>query len=308
VKKTTYTVEPEIKSERLDSFISSKSGLSRSYVQKLIKQGFLSVNSQREKTSYKIKAGDTIEYIIADEPQETLTPEDIPLIIIWEDDHIIVVNKPSGMVVHPAAGHRHGTLINALLSRCEKLASIGAPLRPGIVHRLDKDTSGLIVVAKDDISYVNLQKQFKKREVKKHYYALVYGNLKNDRGEINKAIGRAVSDRKKMSTRTTKGKEALTQFEVIKRLRSATLVKVTIITGRTHQIRVHFAASGHPVLGDKSYGKKTLLKFMHKTVSFNRQMLHAYSLKLKHPVKGNPLVFNAPIPEDIKKAIKELSA
>jgi 23S rRNA pseudouridine1911/1915/1917 synthase len=282
VKKTTYTVEPEIKSERLDSFISSKSGLSRSYVQKLIKQGFLSVNSQREKTSYKIKAGDTIEYIIADEPQETLTPEDIPLIIIWEDDHIIVVNKPSGMVVHPAAGHRHGTLINALLSRCEKLASIGAPLRPGIVHRLDKDTSGLIVVAKDDISYVNLQKQFKKREVKKHYYALVYGNLKNDRGEINKAIGRAVSDRKKMSTRTTKGKEALTQFEVIKRLRSATLVKVTIITGRTHQIRVHFAASGHPVLGDKSYGKKTLL--------------------------GNPLVFNAPIPEDIKKAIKELSA
>jgi 23S rRNA pseudouridine1911/1915/1917 synthase len=308
VKKTTYTVEPEIKSERLDSFISSKSGLSRSYVQKLIKQGFLSVNSQREKTSYKIKAGDTIEYIIADEPQETLTPEDIPLTIIWEDDHIIVVNKPSGMVVHPAAGHRHGTLINALLSRCEKLASIGAPLRPGIVHRLDKDTSGLIVVAKDDISYVNLQKQFKKREVKKHYYALVYGNLKNDRGEINKAIGRAVSDRKKMSTRTTKGKEALTQFEVIKRLRSATLVKVTIITGRTHQIRVHFAASGHPVLGDKSYGKKTLLKFMHKTVSFNRQMLHAYSLKLKHPVKGNPLVFNAPIPEDIKKAIKELSA
>ncbi|MCK5512101.1 MAG: RluA family pseudouridine synthase [Thermodesulfovibrionia bacterium] len=308
MEKTTYTVEPEKNSERLDLFISSKSGLSRSYVQKLIKQGFLSVNSRKEKASYKIKAGDTIEYIIADEPPKTLTPEDIPLAVIWEDDHIIVVNKPSGMVVHPAAGHKHGTLIHALLSRCGKLASLGAPLRPGIVHRLDKDTSGLIIVAKDDISYVNLQKQFKKREVKKHYCALVYGNLKNDYGEINKAIGRAVSDRKKMSTRTVKGKEAITQFEVMKRLRSATLAKVNIITGRTHQIRVHFAASGHPVLGDKSYGKKILLKFMHKTVSFNRQMLHAYSLELKHPVKGNPLVFTTPMPEDMKKAIKELSA
>ena len=308
MKKITYPVESEVKSERLDSFISLKSGLSRSYIQKLIKQGFLTVNLRKEKASHKIKAGDTIEYTIADEPQTTLIPENIPLTIIWEDDHLIVVNKPPGMVVHPAAGHKQGTLINALISRCKKLASLGAPLRPGIVHRLDKDTSGLIVVAKDDISYVKLQKQFKKREVKKHYLALLYGNLKKDRGEINKAIGRAVWDRKKMSTRTGKGKEAITQFEVMKRLRSATLAKVNIITGRTHQIRVHFAASGHPVLGDKSYGKKILLKFMHKTVSFNRQMLHAYSLELKHPVKGNPLVFTTPMPEDMKKAIKELSA
>lgn len=308
MKKITYPVESEVKSERLDSFISLKSGLSRSYIQKLIKQGFLTVNLRKEKASHKIKAGDTIEYTIADEPQTTLIPENIPLTIIWEDDHLIVVNKPPGMVVHPAAGHKQGTLINALISRCEKLASLGAPLRPGIVHRLDKDTSGLIVVAKDDISYVKLQKQFKKREVKKHYLALLYGNLKKDRGEINKAIGRAVWDRKKMSTRTGKGKEAITQFEVMKRLRSATLAKVKIITGRTHQIRVHFAASGHPVLGDRLYGKKTLLKFAHKTVILNRQMLHAHSLELKHPVTGSPLVFTAQMPEDMKRAIKELSA
>jgi 23S rRNA pseudouridine1911/1915/1917 synthase len=182
-------------------------------------------------------------------PEETLVPENIPLDVVWEDDTIIIINKPPHMVVHPGAGNRSGTLVNALLARSDRLASLGSPLRPGVVHRLDKDTSGIIVLAKNDTAYRNLQDQFKKRGVEKEYLALLYGKLKKDSGEITEAIGRAASDRKKMSTRTRKGREAITQYEVIQRFKPASLVKVRIITGRTHQIRVHFAALGHPVLG-----------------------------------------------------------
>ena len=307
MKKETYIVSPETKAERLDTYVSSKSGLSRSYVQKLIKQGLVIVNSRIEKVSYKVKNGDSIELTIPDKPESLLVPEDIPLDVIYEDEHIIIINKPPKMIVHPAAGYKSGTLINALIYRCGKLASIGAPLRPGIVHRLDKDTSGIIVIAKDDAAYLNLCKQFKERKVEKHYLALLYGTLKKDKEEINTPIGRAIADRKKMSTKTRKGKEAVTQFEVIKRFKSATMVKIKIITGRTHQIRVHFAASGHPVLGDKIYGKKTDIKFAQRTINFSRQMLHAQSLKFKHPVDKRPLEFTAPIPKDIETAIKELN-
>ncbi|MDP3296423.1 MAG: RluA family pseudouridine synthase [Thermodesulfovibrionia bacterium] len=307
MKKTTYIVSHEVKIERLDTFIPLKSGLSRSHVQKLIKQGLVIVNSRIEKVSYKVKNGDRIELTIPDEPESPLVPEDIPLDVIYEDEHIIIINKPPKMIVHPAAGHKSGTLINALIYRCGKLASIGAPLRPGIVHRLDKDTSGIIVIAKDDAAYLNLCKQFEERKVEKHYLALLYGTLKKDKEEINTPIGRAIADRKKMSTKTRKGKEAVTQFEVIKRFKSATMVKIKIITGRTHQIRVHFAASGHSVLGDKIYGKKTNIKFAQKTINFSRQMLHAQSLKFKHPIDGRPLEFTTPIPKDIETAIKELN-
>jgi 23S rRNA pseudouridine1911/1915/1917 synthase len=248
-----------------------------------------------------------IELILPDEQKVTLIPEDMPLDILWEDEHIIVVNKPPHMVTHPAAGNRSGTLMNAVTARCKKLASAGAPLRPGVVHRLDKDTSGVIVVAKDDASYYNLTRQFKEREIEKHYAALLYGDLKENYGEIKAPIGRSVSDRKKMSTRTRKGKEAITRFKVMKRFKFATLAKVRIITGRTHQIRVHFASIGNPVLGDKTYGKKSEIRIGQKTVTFNRQMLHAYSLKLKHPVSGEVLEFTAPMPDDMKEAIKELS-
>ena len=307
MKKDTYIVSPETKAERLDTYVSSKSGLSRSHVQKLIKQGLVIVNSRIEKVSYKVKNGDSIELTIPVQPESPLVPEDIPLDVIYEDEHIIIINKPPKMIVHPAAGYKSGTLINALIYRCGKLASIGAPLRPGIVHRLDKDTSGIIVIAKDDAAYLNLCKQFKERKVEKYYLALLYGTLKKDKGEINTPIGRAIADRKKMSTKTRKGKEAVTQFEVIKRFKSATMVKIKIITGRTHQIRVHFAASGHPVLGDKIYGKKTDIKFAQRTINFSRQMLHAQSLKFKHPVDGSPLEFTTPIPKDIETAIKELN-
>ena len=307
MKKDTYIVSPETKAERLDTYVSSKSGLSRSHVQKLIKQGLVIVNSRIEKVSYKVKNGDSIELTIPVQPESPLVPEDIPLDVIYEDEHIIIINKPPKMIVHPAAGYKSGTLINALIYRCGKLASIGAPLRPGIVHRLDKDTSGIIVIAKDDAAYLNLCKQFKERKVEKYYLALLYGALKKDKEEINTPIGRAIADRKKMSTKTRKGKEAVTQFEVIKRFKSATMVKIKIITGRTHQIRVHFAASGHPVLGDKIYGKKTNIKFAQRTINFSRQMLHAQSLKFKHPVDGSPLEFTTPIPKDIETAIKELN-
>jgi len=307
MKKITSTVKQGDKIERLDTYISSKSGLSRSYIQRLIKKGLILVNSHPEKSSYKIRQGDVIKLTIPDEQPLTLIPEDVPLDVVWEDRHIIVVNKPPYMVMYPSAGHKNGTLLNALISKCRKLASSGAPLRPGVVHRLDKETSGLIVLAKDNAAYSALIKKFKEREIEKHYLALLYGKLKTDHGEISSVIGRSVSDRKKMSTKTRQGKEAVTRFEVIKRFKSATLAKVRIITGRTHQIRVHFAASGHPVLGDKTYGKKTFINLGQKTINFPRQMLHAYSLKFLHPVTEQPLEFTAPIPEDIKKAIGELS-
>lgn len=308
MKKIAYIVTPETKSERLDIYISLKSGLSRARVQTLTKQGLILVNYKHKKASYKIRSGDQIKLTIPDEPVAMLVPQDIPLDVIYEDEYIIIVNKPAGMVVYPAAGHKSGTLMNALIFRCGGLASIGAPLRPGIVHRLDKDTSGVMVVAKDDTAYTNLIKQFKEREIEKHYLALLYGGLKKDRGEISTAIGRAISDRKKMSTKTRKGKDAITQFEVIKRFKSATLTKVKILTGRTHQIRVHFAALGNPVLGDKTYGKKTVIKFAQKTITFNRQMLHAHSLKFRHPVTGNFLEFTASMPEDMGKAMEKLSS
>lgn len=292
--------------ERLDSFISSKTGLTRSSVQKLIKEGSVLVNSVRHKPGCRVRPGDIIDVTMPDEPEITLIPEDIPLDAIFEDEHVIVINKPQGMVIYPAGGHSGGTLMNALAYRCGKLASVGAPLRPGVVHRLDKETSGLIIVAKDDASYFNLVEQFRKREIEKHYMALIYGIPKKEKGEINDSIGRSASDRKKMSTKTRRGKEAVTRYEVIKRFKGASLIKARIITGRTHQIRVHFAAAGHPVLGDKTYGKKTILKLAKKTLRFDRQMLHAFSLKLRHPVTGELLDLTAPMPEDMKKAVEKL--
>ena len=307
MKRNVYTVASMTKAIRLDTYITLNSNLTRSFIQKLIRQGLITVNARREKAGCKLKDGDIIELTIPDQPESTLVPEDIPLDIIWEDSHIIAVNKPANMVMYPAVGNRSGTLMNALISRCRKLSSVGAPLRPGVVHRLDKDTSGMIIIAKDDSAHHNLVNQFKDREIEKHYLVLLFGSLKEDRGEIKTAIGRSESDRKKMSTKSRRGKEALTRFEVIKRFRSATLAKVRIITGRTHQIRVHFASLGHPVLGDRTYGKKIAIQSGQKTIRFPRQMLHAHSIKLRHPASGDVLELTAPMPEDMEEAIHELS-
>ncbi|MBI4825490.1 MAG: RluA family pseudouridine synthase [Nitrospirae bacterium] len=306
MKKMKVTVGTESGPERLDSFISSECGLTRSSVQKLVKDGAVLVNSKPEKPGCRVRPGDIIDITIPDEPAGALIPENIPLDIVFEDEHIIVVNKPPGMVIYPAAGNSGGTLMNALVFKCGRLASAGAPLRPGVVHRLDKETSGLIIVAKTDEAYFNLIEQFKNKEVEKYYMALVYGTPKNRSGEFSAEIGRSSSDRKKMSTKTRKGKEALTLYEVVSAFKAASLVKVRIITGRTHQIRVHFSSSGHPVLGDKTYGTKTTLKFAAKTLRFDRQMLHSYSLKFRHPVTNEFLELTAPLPEDMEKAVEEL--
>ena len=307
MKKIRYEVDPGSKPVRLDTFISLKSSLTRSYIQKLLREGMVSVNAGKEKNSYRVRGRDIIELSIPEQPKNELSPEDIPLDILWEDDHIIVINKPPHMVIYPAAGNKSGTLLNAVIAKCKTLSSVGAPIRPGVVHRLDKDTSGVIVIAKDDPSYYGLAQQFKNREVQKEYIALLYGTLQESKGEITAAIGRSLSDRKKMSTQTRAGKEAVTRFEVLERLGPATLVKVRIITGRTHQIRVHFASIGNPVLGDKIYGKKISLRLGDRTVKFSRQLLHAQSLQLRHPVRGDMLEFRSPVPEDMQQAIQELS-
>ncbi|MDI6728635.1 MAG: RluA family pseudouridine synthase, partial [Thermodesulfovibrionales bacterium] len=281
--KLTIVLQSDIP-KRLDVFVSEKTGITRSQVQRLIKEGLVLVNNKIESQNYKVKTNDVITIHKPEEEKEVLIPEHIPIKILYMDEYLIVVDKPPGMVVYPAAGHNRGTLVNALAYHCKKLATVGSPLRPGIVHRLDKDTSGVMVVALDDKAYYDLVEQFKKRTINRKYIALVYGNMKEDSGEIAMDIGRAISDRKKMSTRTKKGKEAVTRWKVIERFGAATLIEAKLGTGRTHQIRVHFSAIGHPVLGDKTYGKKTTIEINRKKIVFPRQMLHAETLGFIHPV------------------------
>jgi 23S rRNA pseudouridine1911/1915/1917 synthase len=293
-------------SKRLDVFVSEKTGITRSQVQKLIKEGSVLVNNKTENQNYKVKTNDIITIHKPEAEKEILIPENIPIKILYMDEHLVVVDKPAGMVVYPAAGHKRGTLLNALAYHCKKLASVGSPLRPGVIHRLDKDTSGVMVIALDDKAYYNLVEQFKRRTINRKYVTLVYGNIKEDSGEIKMKIGRAVSDRKKMSTWTKRGKEAVTRWKVIKRFDAATLIEAKLGTGRTHQIRVHFSAIGHPVLGDKTYGKKTAIEINRKKIVFTRQMLHAKTLGFIHPVTKEYLEFSSPMLEDMEECIKKL--
>ncbi len=310
-KKIVVTASDHLK--RVDLFVSKIMNISRSQVQRLLKIGAILVDNKRVVQSYKVKEGEVITINIPEEEKgDILIPEPLPLRIIYKDEHVIVVDKPSNMVVYPAAGHERGTVMNAIAYYSEKLATVGAPLRPGVVHRLDKDTSGVMVVALDDQSYYNLVGQFKERSISRKYIALVYGDLKEDSGQIDMKIGRAVSDRKKMSVRTKKAKEAVTRWKVLKRFGVATLIEARLGTGRTHQIRVHFSAIGHPVLGDKTYGKKGEIEIKidskRKKISFHRQMLHAETLGLIHPVTGEYMEFSSPMPPDMEKCIKELSS
>lgn len=304
--RRSYSTDKDDLAVRLDIFVSIKAELSRSHAQKLIKSGMVRVNSLQERPGYRLKSTDIIELDFPDTPETTLIPEDIPLNVTYEDNDLVVVNKPPGMVIYPAAGHSGGTLLNAMIGRYGELAPTGSPLRSGVVHRLDKDTSGLIIFARTDRAYLNLVKQFRERNVEKIYKAIVYGILVKDSGMIDFVIGRAISDRKKMSIRTKKGKHAVTKFRVLKRFSTASLIEVQIITGRTHQIRVHFAAAGHPVLGDKTYGNKTVIQSGQRSIHFRRQMLHACGLRFVHPVTGKQVSLNAPLPEDMKKAIEDL--
>jgi 23S rRNA pseudouridine1911/1915/1917 synthase len=293
--------------QRLDTFLANKTGITRSQLKKLIEKGNVLVHGKLENQNYKVKLEDLISLNIPEEKTDKFIPEPILLDILYKDDYLVAVNKPAGMVVYPSAGHSHGTLMNALYYHCRKLANVGGPLRPGVVHRLDKDTSGVMVIALNDEAYYKLIEQFRQKTINKKYIALVYKNLNKDEGEISLRIGRSLSDRKKMSTRVKKGKEAVTIWRVMERFGNATLIEIKLRTGRTHQIRVHFASMGHPVLGDITYGKKVEIEVKgRKKISFPRQMLHAELLGFIHPVTGKYLEFLAPVPEDMSEKIKEL--
>jgi len=300
--------------KRLDMFIAHfEAYSSRNRIQTLIKDGLALVNGKSEKSSYKVRAGDTVTLELPERKVREVLPENIPLHVVFEDDHMVVLNKPPGLVVHPAPGNYTGTLVNALLYHYGSLPSSGKGIsegagsereRAGIVHRLDKDTSGVMVVARTEQALKALTAQFKNRVVQKKYLALVAGVIKKGSGTIDAAIGRHVKERKKISVHTASPREAVTLFKVKERFKKATLVEVEIKTGRTHQIRVHMAHLGYPVLGDRVYGGTRAAK--PGSLSFARQMLHAESLSLLHPVTGTPLTFIAPPPPDMAEAIDRL--
>ena len=285
---------------RLDKFImNSISDLSRTLIQEYIKEGHVLVNGKIEKASYKIKMNDAIEITIPDNKEMDVLPEDIPLDIIYEDQDVIVVNKPSGMIVHPSAGIYSGTLVNALLYHChDELSGINGKIRPGIVHRLDKDTSGVMVVAKNDFAHNDLALQIGSKTAIKEYVALVHGNITEERGIINGNIGRHPIDRKKMAVVTNGGKPATTVFHVLERYKNCTFVQCRLLTGRTHQIRVHMAYIGHPLIGDPKYCNSK------NKFNIEGQALHSLNLKIIHPRTKEEMTFTAPIPEDMENLLK----
>ena len=296
-----FNITEQNNNQRLDMYIASLDlDLSRSMAQKIIENGQALVNGKVHKASYKTKLGDKIEIELLEPKETNLEAQDIPLDIIYEDGDILVVNKPKGMVVHPGNGNPDGTLANAVLNHCKKnLSGIGGEIRPGIVHRLDKDTSGLIVIAKNDKAHINLSKQIQDRKVKKIYTALVRGIIPEDAATINMPIGRSNTDRKKMAVRKD-GKVAITHIKVIKRYEKYTLIRVKIDTGRTHQIRVHMAEIGYPVVGDEVYsnGKNEF--------NVHGQMLHSTSLDFVHPITGKQMHFEAPLPKYFEDVLNKL--
>ncbi|VAX24883.1 Ribosomal large subunit pseudouridine synthase D [hydrothermal vent metagenome] len=294
-------VSPDNEGERVDAFVASQtSGLSRSRIQKLLIQGHIKVNGATARASRKLKSGDEVSVTVPEPEPLDMAAEKIALDIVYEDDHIIVVNKEAGMVVHPSAGHQSGSLVNALLGRGVKLSGIGGVARPGIVHRLDKETSGLMVVAKNDVAHQSLSDQLKNRSLTRVYIAVVKGTLKSGEGVIETNIGRHKIHRKKMAVLKEGGKKAMTFYKVVQLLKGGSLVEVKLGTGRTHQIRVHLKSIHCPVVGDKTYGPKNL-----KGSLINRQALHAWKLVLIHPEDGRELSFTAPPPEDIVTLIRK---
>ncbi|MCX6993878.1 MAG: RluA family pseudouridine synthase [Kiritimatiellaeota bacterium] len=276
---------------------------SRARIQALIHDGHVTVNGQMIKEHHKIRPGDSVTLVIPPPVATALIPEAIPLDILYEDAELLVINKPAGLVVHPAAGHSSGTLVNALLHHCGSLAAIGGEQRPGIVHRLDRDTSGIMVVAKSDRALAGLMNQFKQRTIHKNYVALVWGHPNPARGTIETLIGRHRTDRKKMSAQPKTGRAAVTHYELSERLGDVSLVRIRLETGRTHQIRVHMAYRGHPVVGDAQYGGRSVRSL---PASAGRQMLHAETLAFMHPVTGKRLTFTAPWPADLKALVAAL--
>ena len=300
--KNEFLVEENDAGKRIDSFLAECiDDITRNAVQRLIEDSNVSINGKVPSKNYKLKTGDTITVVIPDPKLPEARPENIPIEIIYEDDDLLVVNKPKGMVVHPAPGNYEGTLVNALLYYCgDRLSGINGVLRPGIIHRIDKDTSGLLIVAKNDNSHRLLAEQIKEHSFTRKYRAVVYGNLKDDEGTVNAPIGRHPADRKKMTVTLKNSREAVTHYKVLKRYQGFTYVELTLETGRTHQIRVHMSSIGHPVAGDPVYGPKKVI------TSLGGQCLHAFYISFVHTVTAETLSFSSELPDYFTKFLDSL--
>ncbi len=314
MKVSLYTVGESESGLRVDRFLGEREGISREFAKKLILSGHVSIDGHPTKPSHKVRPGERIRVEIPPPEPLDLRPERMELDLIYQDDHLIVLNKPPGIAVHPGAGVRSGTLVNALLGMFPDLPGIGGTERPGIVHRLDKDTSGVMVVAKSDLAHRNLIEQFRRREVRKRYLALICGVPRDRSFVIDAPIGRSIHDRKKFSVNSASPKEAITEVRVLEDFGRYALVEARPRTGRTHQIRVHLSHIGHPVVGDPLYGggrrrsikeapDEEIRKVMER---ITRQMLHAHTLAFRHPATGRCMTFSAPIPEDMEEVIEKL--
>ncbi|MCR4409783.1 MAG: RluA family pseudouridine synthase [Candidatus Saccharicenans sp.] len=287
---------------RLDLFLKARlPELSRAQVQKAIKEGLVLVNGRKVRPGQKLKEGDRIELRLPDpRPEDRLQPEPIDLHLIYEDEHIVVLDKPSGLVVHPGAGVRRGTLVHGLLYSYPEIAAVGSAARPGIVHRLDKDTSGVMVVARTNLAYQSLRQQFEDRTIHKTYLALARGRFRQKKGIIDLPLGRHVHHREKISVRTRKPRVAITHYEVLREFRETTFLALRPVTGRTHQLRVHLSAIGHPLLGDTRYGGSGRQK-----PGCPRLFLHAWKLQLRHPGSGRDMEFESPLPPELKEILEK---
>jgi 23S rRNA pseudouridine1911/1915/1917 synthase len=308
---STFAVAPNDINERLDRFVTRQlPAHSRAYLQHLIELGQILIDGRAAKPGYRLRAGEHVTVCLPPAKPSDVRPEPLYLDVLYEDDSLLVVNKPAGLVVHPSPGNDSGTLVNALLAHCPHLSGIGGVERPGIVHRLDKDTSGAIVIAKNDVAHHGLSQQFSERQVKKLYLAVVCGDLQPSAGVINAAVGRHPTHRQKMSTQTRLGREAVTEFCVQERFGRYTLVELRPRTGRTHQIRVHMAALGYPLLGDQVYGRyrKELSRspLAEQLAWFRRQALHAWVLAFTHPQTAIRIECRAPLPDDLQRVLTVL--
>ena len=302
MEQREFIVEQETAGQRIDRFLSGEdTGLSRSALQALVAEGHVQCNGKAVAKSLKLKAGDTVLLEIPDAKPIEAVPQDIPLEIVYEDAHLLVVNKPKGMVVHPAPGNPDGTLVNALLWHCKgSLSGIGGEIRPGIVHRIDRDTSGLIIAAKNDAAHLALAAQLADHTLARTYECLAVGNFREDSGTVNAPIGRHPVDRKRMAVVSQGGREAVTHWEVIARYPGVTHLRCRLETGRTHQIRVHLAHIGHPILGDTVYGAKKPVP------GLTGQCLHAVGLRFLHPRTGEPVELTCPLPEEFVRMLDKL--